>query len=156
MTAIAPVTAALAALLNGVAAGIMLSTVVGIVPMMLTQPYQGYVQTVQFLWPRYDPLMPILNASALVLTAFSAVAAGGVPARPVLAVAAALLAIVMTISITKNVPVNRFVGGLDPDHQPADWARLDPRPRWRRWNLIRTTLAVVAFALNVTGTALLH
>ena len=29
---------------NGVAAGIMLSTVVGIVPMMLVQPYRGYVQ----------------------------------------------------------------------------------------------------------------
>jgi uncharacterized membrane protein len=150
------VTAALAAVLNGVAAGIMLSTVVGIVPMMLTQPYRGYVQTVQFLWPRYDPMMPILNATALVLAAVSAVAAGDAPARPVLATAAVLLAVVMTISITKNVPVNRFVSGLDPDRQPADWARLDPRQNWQRWNLIRTVIAVVAFATNVTGTALLN
>jgi uncharacterized membrane protein len=150
------VVAAIGAVLNGVAAGIMLSTVVGIVPMMLTQPYRGYVQTVQFLWPRYDPLMPILNAAALALAAFSAVAAGSSPARPVLATAAVLLAVVMTISITKNVPVNRFVSGLDPDAQPADWARLDPRPRWQRWNLVRTVIAVAAFAANVTGTALLH
>jgi uncharacterized membrane protein len=146
----------LAAVLNGVAAGIMLSTVVGIVPMMLTQPYRGYVQTVQFLWPRYDPMMPILNASALVLAAVSAVAAGGAPARPAFAVAALLLATVMTISITKNVPVNRYVSGLDPDQQPADWARVDPRPDWQRWNLVRTVLAVGAFAANVTGTALLN
>jgi uncharacterized membrane protein len=150
------VAAALAAALNGVAAGIMLSTVVGIVPMMVAQPYQGYVRTVQFLWPRYDPLMPILNASALVLAAFGAVAAGGGPARPVLATAAILLATVMAISITKNVPVNRFVSGLDPERQPDDWARLDPRRRWQRWNLIRTALAVLAFAANVTGTALLR
>jgi uncharacterized membrane protein len=92
----------------------------------------------------------------LVLAAFSAVAVGGGTARPVLAAAAALLAIVLTISITKNVPVNRFVGGLDPEHQPANWSEVDPRPRWRFWNIIRTTIAVVAFALNVTGTALMH
>jgi uncharacterized membrane protein len=134
----------------------MLSTVVGIVPMMVAQPYRGYVQTVQFLWPRYDPLMPILNASALLLAAFSAVAVAGGPARPVLATAAVLLGTVMAISITKNIPVNRFVSGLDPDRQPADWARLDPRLRWQRWNLIRTVIAMLAFAANVTGTALLQ
>jgi len=154
MTA-AQLTAPLAAVLNGVAAGIMLSTVVGIVPMMLTQPYGPYVRTVQFLWPRYDPLMPILNGAALVLAVLSAATAGDVPARPVLAVAAALLAGVMAISVTKNVPVNRFVGGLDPARPPADWARLDPRQRWRRWNLIRTALATLAFVTNVTATALL-
>jgi uncharacterized membrane protein len=74
----------------------------------------------------------------------------------VLATAAVLLGTVMTISITKNVPVNRFVSGLDPDQQPADWPRLDPRLRWQRWNLARTVLAVLAFAANVAGTALLQ
>jgi uncharacterized membrane protein len=154
VNALVQVCAAGAVTLNGVAAGIMLSTVVGVVPMMLTQPYQGYVRTVQFLWPRYDPLMPILNGSALALTAFCALAAGAGPVRPASATAAVLLAGVMTISITKNVPVNRFVGGLDPDRQPADWARLDPRGRWQRWNLARTVLATLAFAANVTAIAL--
>jgi len=156
MSQVAAGTAAIATVLNGVAAGIMLSTVVGIVPMMLTQPYRGYVQTVQFLWPRYDPMMPILNAGALVLAGFSAVAAGAGPARPVLALAAALLATVMAISITKNVPVNRYVSGLDPDRPPADWDQVDPRREWQRWNLLRTVIAIGAFAANVTGTALLH
>jgi uncharacterized membrane protein len=129
--------------------------VVGIVPMMLAQPYQGYVRMVQFLWPRYDPLMPALNGGALVLSGLSAAAAGSGPARTLQAAAAVLLASVMTISIRKNVPVNRFVGKLDPDRQPADWTLLDPRQRWQRWNLVRTVLAVSAFATNVTGTALL-
>jgi uncharacterized membrane protein len=151
----APVTAPLAAVLNGVAAGIMLSTVVGIVPMMLAQPYGSYVRTVRFLWPRYDPLMPILNGSALVLAAFSAATAGDVPARPALALAAALLAGVLAISVIKNVPVNRFVSRLDPARPPADWAQLDPRPRWQRWNLVRTALATLAFVTNVTATAML-
>ena len=46
---------------NGVAAGVMLSTVIGVVPMFLTMNYGPYVRSVQFLWPRYDPFMPILN-----------------------------------------------------------------------------------------------
>ena len=72
-----------------------------------------------------------------------------------LAVAAALLLAVMAISITKNVPVNRFVSGLDPAAPPADWDRLDPRVRWQRWNTTRTGLAVLAFAANVTAVALI-
>jgi uncharacterized membrane protein len=153
---IAEVTAPLATALNGVAAGIMLSTVVGIVPMMVAQPYTGYVRMVQFLWPRYDPMMPALNGGAMVLGVVSAVAVGPVPARPMLILAAALLACVMAISITKNVPVNRYVGRLDPASQPDDWTQADPRSRWRRWNLIRTSIALVAFATNVTAIALLR
>lgn len=148
--------APLATAFNGVAAGIMLSTVIGIVPMMISQPYQGYVRMVKFMWPRYDPLMPALNGGALVLGIASAALAGSSPARVPLIVAAALLASVMAISITRNVPVNRFVSGLDPDAQPDDWARLDPRRRWRSWNTFRTALALCAFAANVTAVGLLR
>lgn len=154
MTA-AQLTAPLAALLNGVAAGIMLSTVVGVVPMMLTQPYARYVQTVRFLWPRYDPLMPVLHGAALALAVFSAAAVGDVPARPAHALAAVLLVGVMTISVTRNVPINRFVSGLDPARPPQDWAALDPRQRWQRWNLTRTGLSLLAFGSSVVATALL-
>src|SRR4051794_3263827 len=155
MNGITQVTAALAATLNGVAAGIMLSTVVGIVPMFLTLPYRGYVRSVQFLWPRYDPMMPILNASALVLGVFSAVAAGPGPARVVLASAALLVAIVIGISVTRNLPVNRFVSRLDADDQPANWTEIDPRRRWQFWNTIRTSINALAFVTSVAGVALL-
>jgi uncharacterized membrane protein len=152
---IADITAPLATVLNGVAAGIMFSTVVGIVPMFVALPYQGYVRSVQFLWRRYDPMMPILNMSALVLVVVSAVL-GGPTARPAFISAAVLLATVVIISVTKNVPVNKYVFALDADHQPDDWAQADPRARWRRWNNIRTSLALAAFVVDVTGTALLH
>ncbi len=156
MNGLTPVVAALGATANGVAAGIMLSTVIGIVPMMVAQPYPGYVRMVKFMWPRYDPLMPALNGSALVLAVTAAVLAGGSPARPALIVAAALLATVMTISITRNVPVNKFVSRLDPDAEPRDWVRVDPRARWQRWNTTRTAIALLAFAANITATALMH
>jgi uncharacterized membrane protein len=153
MSEVARLTGPLAVALNGIAAGIMLSTVVGIVPMMLTMPYDRYVRTVQYLWPRYDPLMPLLNGGALVCAALSAAVVGGVSARPPLIAAAVLLAAVMIISITRNVPVNRLVSRLDPARPPADWTSVDPRGRWRAWNLIRTVLALLAFAANVTAAA---
>ncbi len=156
MSGAAPVVAAFGAAANGVAAGIMLSTVIGIVPMMVAQPYPGYVRMVKFMWPRYDPLMPALNGTALVLAVVAAVLAGDSPARPALVVVAALLATVMTISITRNVPVNKFVSRLDPGVEPGDWARVDPRARWRRWNTTRTAIALAAFAANITATALLR
>jgi hypothetical protein len=152
---LAQVTAPLAAVLNGVAAGIMLSTVVGIVPMMLSQQYGGYVRTVQFLWPRYDPMMPILNGSAFVLSGFSAVVTNSGAARAVLIGSTVLLGVVLAISISKNVPVNKFVSSLDPERPPADWDRVDPRVRWSRWNEIRTSINAVAFTANVAATALL-
>ena len=50
---------ALVLLGNGVAAGVMVSTVIGIVPMTLIMPYDRYIDTIRFLWPRYDPFMPV-------------------------------------------------------------------------------------------------
>jgi uncharacterized membrane protein len=136
---------------NGIAAGIMLSTVIGIAPMMLALPYGRYVQTVQFLRPRFDPVMPIMNGCALVLDIALAVTIDNSTADVAYTVAAALLASVMAVSITKNVPVNRYVMSLDPQRQPDTWAQLDPRSRWRLWNLVRTAFALTAFATNVVA-----
>lgn len=148
------VLATLALLANGIAAGIMLSTVIGIVPMMLSLPYDRYVRTVQFLWPRYDPAMPIMNGLTVLLDAALTVLADG-PARTAFACSGLLLVAVMAISVTKNVPINRYVKALDPDRRPGEWERRDPRRRWRNWNTTRTCLAVTAFAVNITGVVLL-
>jgi uncharacterized membrane protein len=137
---------------NGVAAGIMLSTVIGIVPMMQVLPYGRYVQTVQFLRPRFDPVMPITNGSALVLDVALAAVSGGAAARAAFGLAAALLGSAMAVSIIKNVPINRYIMSLDSGRQPDDWTRLDPRSGWRRWNLIRTALATAAFVTNIVAT----
>jgi uncharacterized membrane protein len=150
VSALVHVAAGVAAAANGVGAGIMLSTVLGIAPMFLALPYPRYVQTVQFLWPRYDPLMPVLNGATLVLDIVLCLTAPAT-ARPAYVVAAALLATVMAISITRNVPVNKYVFRLDPDRQPTNWPAADPRRRWRNWNFIRTMLALAAFATNVVA-----
>ncbi|MFG1751955.1 anthrone oxygenase family protein [Streptosporangium sandarakinum] len=145
--------AAVAVLANGVAAGIMLSTVIGIAPMMLSLPYGRYVQLVQFMWPRFDPIMPITNGATLVLDVLLAAVLVEGPARWAFAAAALLQAAVMGVSVTRNVPVNRMVRALDPDRQPSDWESIDPRRRWRAWNAFRTSLALLAFLVNVVTTS---
>jgi uncharacterized membrane protein len=137
---------------NGVAAGVLLSTAIGVVPMTLALQYTRYVQTIQFLWPRYDPLMPALNAVAFVGDVVLAVVA---PSGSLFAVAAVLLAAGMFVSVTKNLPINRYVTALDPDACPANWAQRDPRVRWRTWNLVRTMLVLLALATNLASAATL-
>jgi uncharacterized membrane protein len=138
-----------AVLASGLGTGVMLSTAIGMVPMTLALPYDRYVEMIQFMWPRYDPLMPLMNGLAFVLDVVLAVVTGDGAARPFLIAGAVLLATVMVISVVKNVPINKYVNALDPGRQPADWATADPRLRWRSWNLIRTSFAVGALAANV-------
>ncbi|MFF4735160.1 anthrone oxygenase family protein [Streptomyces sp. NPDC001262] len=149
MTGAAAVLAPLAVVGNGVAAGIMLSTVIGVAPFFLALPYERYVQAVQFMQPRFDPIMPLTNGGVLVLDAVLAFTSDSGTARATYAVAAVLLAAVIAISVTRNVPVNKYVLALDPRHTPEDWERTDPRRRWRLWNAIRTSLCLAAFAVNV-------
>jgi uncharacterized membrane protein len=144
-----------AILANSVAAGVMFSTVIGIVPLTLVLPYDRYVQAIQFLWPRYDPLMPITNGAAFLLDVTVTVLAADEPERILFGLAAALLAAVMSISMIKNVPINKYVTSLDPVRQPPDWAERDPRIRWRNWNLARTALALLALVVNVAGVGML-
>jgi uncharacterized membrane protein len=145
----------LALLANGIAVGVMVSTVIGLAPMSLAVPYPTYVGTIQFLWKRYDPFMPIMNALACLVDVVLAVAVAGPSARLLFGAAGVLLAVVMTISVVKNVPINRYVMSLDPTVQPSDWAQTDPRVRWKNWNLLRTALAVLAFVTNLAAVAVL-
>ncbi|GAA1858996.1 DUF1772 domain-containing protein [Asanoa iriomotensis] len=138
-------------LANGIASGVMVSTVIGLAPMSLAVPYETYVRTIQFLWKRYDPLMPILNALACVLALLLAFTATETVARLLFGAGGVLLLVVMAISVVKNVPINRYVMSLDPGARPADWTAVDPRVRWRNWNLVRTSLALVALGANLTG-----
>lgn len=145
----------LALLANGVATGVMVSTVLGLAPLTLAVPYESYVRTIQFLWKRYDPFMPATHALACVLDLVLAFTAPTAAARALFGAAGVVLVVVMAISVVKNVPINRYVMSLDPLSQPPDWAQSDPRVRWRNWNLLRTALALLALVANVVAVAVL-
>ncbi|MDQ7803508.1 DUF1772 domain-containing protein [Amycolatopsis sp. A133] len=147
--------AALALLGNGVAVGVMAATAIGFVPLFVASPYEQYVRMVRFLWPRFDPMMPITHVATLLLDVLLALLARDA-VRWCASAAALLLAVVLVISVTRNVPINRYVMALDPAEEPPDWARDDPRNRWRAWNNARTVLAALALVANGAAVAALR
>jgi len=96
----------------------------------------------------WDPTMPVLVLSTLVLDVALA-ALGSVPV--LFAGAAVLLAGVSIVSHFANVPINKVMRTLDPDHMPAEFD--DPRPLWRRWHHLRTALALLALTVNAAAIA---
>ncbi|MBF8190904.1 DUF1772 domain-containing protein [Nonomuraea sp. K274] len=148
---------ALALLANGIAAGVMLGNAIGLAAFALQLPYAGYVNLIKFLWPRYDPFLPIANALAFGLDVALAVtgAGGRTDVAALFWLGAAFLAVLMTISLAKNVPINKYVTALDPASQPHDWADRDPRVRWKTWNTARVLLSLAALVANLVAAAIL-
>ncbi|MEV4173363.1 DUF1772 domain-containing protein [Nonomuraea sp. NPDC049709] len=145
----------LALLGSGLAAGILLSTALGIIPLMETFPADRYVYSHRYLWGRYDPFMPICFGLTVVADVVLAATAPDRVAQVMFAVTAVTLCCVMGISIVKQVPINRWVKSIDPESLPEDFERLDPRSRWRNWNLLRTVLSCAGFALNIAAASVL-
>lgn len=138
----------LALVSSGLAAGGLMISALGGAPLLMTLPVAQYIPVHQFLVTRFDPFMPITLCTALICDVAMAVLTAGTLSGVLAAAAAAFLAAAMAVSLTRNVPINRWVGRLDPDRIPANFAEVDPRVRWRNWNRVRTTLAVAALASN--------
>lgn len=144
----------LAALLgSGITAGVMFAVALSVVPALRAMPPSTYVYTHRLLGKNWDPTMPVLVLSSMLV---DLVLVLGITtdstARTLFGVAAVLLLGVSVVSHFCNVPINRVVKSQDPESIPADWK--DPRPLWRRWHLTRTTLAVLALAVNGTAVML--
>ncbi|MEU8530275.1 MULTISPECIES: DUF1772 domain-containing protein [Streptomyces] len=143
-----------ALLAGGLAAG-GLSVSVLAAPLFTTLPTGMYVPVHKGLVTRFDPFMPISLVSCLLADVALVFAAPQTAVRLLAALGALLLASAMTVSLTKNVPINRWLSTLDPQALPADFDRLDPRERWIRWNRVRGALAVAALLVNVAAAAVL-
>jgi len=142
-------------LANGLAAGVLMGTQLGGWPLLAALPPDRYVHAHAFFATRYDPFMPACLIVTLLGDALLAVVTPDPAVRSLYALAALLALSTVSISLAKNVPINKWVQTLDPDRLPADFDRQDPRPVWGRWNRTRSWLAVFALLLNCTALALL-
>ncbi len=133
---------------NGLVAGGMMIAFLGGAPLLLRLPREQYVPVHMFLVSRFDPFMPICLVTALLADLLLVLAAPAPLARGLAGAAAVLLVAAMAVSLTRNVPINRWVAALDPDALPEDWESVDPRRRWRDWNAVRTGLSVLALLCN--------
>jgi uncharacterized membrane protein len=145
----------IALLTGGLAAGALMVSALGGAPLLLALPVSDYVPVHKFLVTRFDPFMPICLVTAMLCDVGLAVTGPSAATRIVAGFFAAVYLCVMYVSLTKNVPINKWVATLDPDNLPADWERVDPRKRWRDWNLVRTALATLGLAGNVALVAIL-
>src|SRR5689334_14575440 len=138
MTGLEGVLGVAALLGGGVTAGVLFAVALSVLPALFAMETGTYVYAHKLLGRNWDPTMPVIVLSSTLVNAVLAVVAGGA-ARPLFAVAAVLLLGVSGVSHLCNVPINRRVKAIDdPSVIPADWE--DPRPLWRRWHLLRTTL----------------
>ncbi|WP_267242499.1 DUF1772 domain-containing protein [Streptomyces sp. PR69] len=142
-------------LLNGLAAGVLFGTQLGGWPLLAALPADRYVHAHAFFATRYDPAMPLCLLGTLVGDVVLAVIAPDNAVRTLFIVGAVLAAVTVTISLTKNVPVNKWVQTLDPDNLPDDFEANDPRWNWGAWNARRSWLTVLALLVNCTALALL-
>ncbi|MFC3997685.1 anthrone oxygenase family protein [Nocardiopsis sediminis] len=140
---------------NGLVTGGMMIAFLGGAPLLLRLPRDQYVPVHMFLVTRMDPFMPICLLTALAADLALIAAAPGALARGLAGAAAAVLIAAMAVSLTKNVPINRWVARLDPQALPDDWDEVDPRERWRYWNAVRTALSAAALAINAVIAATL-
>ncbi|GAA1666177.1 anthrone oxygenase family protein [Fodinicola feengrottensis] len=127
---------------SGIAAGVLFTHAVGVWPALQAMSPEQYVAAHKLIGRAYDPMMPIIVVSSTVLAVILAVLDGRPPARALFVLAAVFLVGVSIVSQTRNVPINKRVKALD--EVPAGWH--DPRRSWGRWNLARTSFALVAFA----------
>lgn len=149
MTGLEGVLGVAALLGGGVTAGVLFAVALSVLPALFAMETGTYVYAHKLLGRNWDPTMPVIVLSSTLVNAVLAVVAGGA-ARSLFVVAAVLLLGVSGVSHLCNVPINRRVKAIDdPSVIPADWE--DPRPLWRRWHLLRTTLAVVALAVTAAG-----
>jgi uncharacterized membrane protein len=136
---------------NGVAVGVFAGTILGGVPLLLALPPDRYVHAHGFLATRYDPFMPVTLAGTAVLDIVLAALIRDWAVAPIFLLAGLLVISVMVVSVTRTVPINKWVTAQDPARMPDDWERQDPRARWRTWNAVRSSLATAALVVNLVA-----
>lgn len=134
---------------SGVVAGVLFAVALSVLPALFAMPADRYVYTHRLIGRNWDPTMPVIVLSCMVIDVVLAVVAPFSTAW--FAVAAAALLGVSIVSHFCNVPINRRVKSQDPADIPAGWR--DPRPVWRRWHLLRTGLALCALSINAFAVA---
>ncbi|SEG97786.1 protein of unknown function [Nonomuraea solani] len=141
-----------ALLLVGLYAGGVLFAVLA--PSVGRMPGPAYVRYWQALNVDYGRAMPPLLLAAIVtLVAVSVLSwRRGWLVFGFSLVALILVVLTVALTLAGMEPLNRIADTWNPDHLPADWE--ESRQRWFNLHLVRTVLALAAFACLITAQGL--
>lgn len=138
-------------LTTGLIAGVFFDVAIALIPAFLKMPSGRFVYVNNMLVDGYHPTMPIL-CSSTVLVNLALTVLTPAPYRWLFLAATLLIVGTMFVSEFGNMRINRQLLKDDPENLPQGWS--DPRRRWRGFHLVRTTLAVLAVAMNAAAVAL--
>lgn len=143
------IVAVMAVVAIGLVAGLMLGTgMSGYTARSL--PEVSWVLRFQAEDRLFAKAMPPMFLATLVLqVAACALTRGG--SRLLFGAAAVLMAGVLVVTVTQEVPLNQIFQSWTAGSAPADWAEL--RDRWLRNHLVRTVMGAVALVCSVCGLA---
>jgi len=131
---------------SGLLAGVLFGVAVGVVPAFSAVSAERYIALHRVVGAGFDQVMPKIVFATTVFDVIAGIRIGGT-AGALLFTAAALQVGVAVVSQLGNVPINKAVRALPEEGLlPADWS--DPRARWRRLHLLRTTFAIAALAAH--------
>ncbi|MFE5673446.1 anthrone oxygenase family protein [Agromyces sp. NPDC056523] len=141
-------------LLVGVIAGMFVATQIGQVRVQRTLGARDFTLVKHSFEVAVGRIMPVLVIAAgvsivpvLVLSIVTADRAALVFS----ALALALWAGAIVVTLMVNVPVNRLAAEWDPESPPSDWVQL--RDRWHLGQTIRTPMALASFVCLGLGMA---
>jgi hypothetical protein len=139
----------LSVLMSGLVAGTIFGILIGYNPKDLS--VTTYVEQQQAAIRALNTLMPILGLIAIILTTWSAfLHKKNKLTFSILLIAATLLLISGLVTRFGNQPINAIVITWNLNNIPDSWVHL--RDKWWSFHIIRTSLALIAFALIIWTT----
>lgn len=134
---------------SGLVAGVLFCVALSVVPTLMALPPQKYVHMHKLLGRNFDPVMPILVLTTVVLNSVLAFLADDLLIFFIFVLSALCMFGVSVVSHLCNVPINRQIKSMEPSAPTESWE--DVRPRWKTWHLLRTFLSITALVATATA-----
>ena len=135
--------------MTGLLAGNELATSIGLHPALRALPPSARIEAERTLTTRLGRIMPFYMSATVASVVAASVDRRGTPGARLTGSAAAASVLMLTITLTGNVPLNARTVAYPADGDPTEYD--DIRRRWERLHVARVLLDLGAFAALVAA-----
>ena len=133
-----------AVILSGLLAGNELATLIAFHPALRRVPLRSQVEAERALTKLLGVIMPVYMTATLVAAIAATFGLSGKPGFQLALFAAGALVVMLAITMTQNLPLNRETVDFPLDGDEPSWSKI--RRRWEGLHVVRVALDVSAFA----------